>query len=64
MKNDIKHISIYYDYIKSRLPDYVPDEIVRKCLDNECILLSVLIGSDINVGWAFSPTTLNHGGWK
>jgi len=29
-----------------------------------CILLSVLVGSKINVGWAFSPTILNLGGWK
>jgi len=21
-------------------------------------------GSEINVGWAFSPTALNHSGWK
>jgi len=29
-----------------------------------CILLSVLVGSKINVGWAFSPTILNLGGRK
>ena len=35
MNNDIKPISIYYDYIKSKLPDYIPDEIIKKCLSND-----------------------------
>ena len=26
----------------------------------KCKKTSVLVGSEINVGWAFSPTTLNH----
>ena len=26
--------------------------------------MSVLFGSKTNVGWAFSPTILNLGGWK
>ena len=35
MDNDFKPISNYYDYIKSKLPDYVPDEIIMKCLNSE-----------------------------
>ena len=29
-----------------------------------CILLSVLVGSKINISWAFSPRKLNNSGWK
>ena len=34
MNSDFKNISIYYDYIKSNLPDYVPNEVVELCLSN------------------------------
>ena len=35
MNNDLKPISIYYDYIKSHLPYYVPDEVIKHCLTND-----------------------------